>query len=128
MTPQVIQIVTTAPPSNALTTASEEFGHQLNASPRGNIGKPNQAGMTDAVQIDEPPEVLVEGRQYPIFTSGTFEQRAIAWILSKLGSIENIVPLSPQPCRDPSPHALIDEELHDPAILTADRLSPAMTA
>ena len=84
--------------------------------------------MTDAMQIDEPSEVLVEGHQYPIFISGTFEQRAVAWILSKIGSIENIVSLSPQPCRDPSPHAPIDEELHDPATLTADSESPAMTA
>ena len=108
--------------------ACEEFGHQYDASPRGDIGKPDQAGMADAMQIDEPPEVLVESHQYSLFISGTFEQCAVAWILSKLGSIENIVPLSPQPGRDLSPHALIDKEPHEPTTLTADRVSPAMTA
>ena len=108
--------------------ACEEFGYQHDAAPRGNIGKPDQAGMTHTMQIDEPPEVLVESHQYPVFGSGTFEQRAVTWILSKIGSIENIVSFSPQPCRDPSPHALIDEEPHGPATLTADRVSPAMTA
>ena len=108
--------------------ASEEFGHQHDAALRGDIGKSDQAGMTHTMQIDEPPEVLVESHQYPVFISCTFEQSAVAWILSKLGSIENIVPFSPQPCRDPSPHALIDEEPHDPATSTADRVSPAMTA
>ena len=108
--------------------ACEEFGHLHDAPPRGDVGKPDQTGMADAMQIDESSEVLVESHQNSLFISGTFEQCAVAWILSKLGSIENIVPLAPQPSCDPSPHALIDEEPHGPATLTADRVSPAMTA
>ena len=80
------------------------------------------------MQADELPEVGVDGDQDLIFGSCTLEQRSIARVGTEIAGLENIVPPRAQPGREPSPGAPIDEEFHDPATVTADRVSLAMTA
>ena len=84
--------------------------------------------MPNALQEDKLTEVGIEGDQNPVFGFGAFEQRFVARIGTERARFKNIMPPIKQPSRKPFAGAPINEEPHDSATVTADRVSLAMTA
>ena len=84
--------------------------------------------MRNVMQKDELPEIGVDGHQNPVFGAGTFEQRPITGVATKLASFENIVSLLAQPIRELPACAPIYEKPHCSATVTADRVSLAIIA
>lgn len=66
--------------------------------------------------------------QYAIFKLRAFEQSQVTRIVSEFPCIKHIVARPVQPIRQLFASTLINKEFHDSAILTADRLSLAITA
>ena len=108
----------------------DQLIHQCNAPFRCNVREANQPRMRVITQIDEFPEVGVDGHQYPVLGFRTLEQRFVARIRAKLASFENVVSVAAQPIRKSSTCTPIDEEPHGSATVTvtADRVSLAMIA
>ena len=113
---------------HCLVMELNEFIHQRDATLSGNVGEADQSRMPNALQIDKLPKVSIESDQYSVFGFRAFEQRLVARVGTERTRFENVMPLFPQPNREPSAGAPIDEDPHDSATVTADRVSLAMTA
>lgn len=106
----------------------DETGHQRDALLDRRVGQADQAGMSNVVQVNELPEVGVDGHKDSAFGIRAFEGRRVARVGTERMRLKNIVPGPAQPGCKLSARAPVDKESHDSATVTADRVSLEMTA
>ena len=85
--------------SHVFTMRFDHFCYQSDALLSWHIGESHQARMHTVVQVDEFPEVTVDGEQYPAFGFSTLQQRPVPRVVSEFSSFENVVPTTAQPFR-----------------------------
>lgn len=131
----------TAGYSNSLTTnrydsanfqyvsmTCDEFGNDCDTLMNGHIRQSDQSGMCQAVQENKFAKVSVDGNEHSMFVRSMFQKRPVAGIRTKFPGTEDIMTLGSQPPCQPAAGASVHQKSHDSATVTADRLSPAITA
>lgn len=80
------------------------------------------------MQVNQRAKVGVNRNQDAVLRGSPCEQDRIARIGSPLARFSNVMALSSQPLRNPTPRATVDQKFHAGAIRTASSRSSAITA
>ena len=106
----------------------QDLGHQFDASCRGLVRQPDQAGVRLCAHVNQGPEIGVDRDQNTALVGGQAEQRRIARVATQGSDLRNVVSLAAQPFRESAPDAAINEEPQAGVTRTASRLSSASAA
>ncbi len=106
----------------------EDLGHQRDALLGRDIGKPHEPRMRHVVEVDQLTEIRVHGDQDAAFFRGPCQQRPVARIGTELPSLDDIVPLVPQPGGQPPASAAVGQKPQAGVTETRSSVSRAMTA
>ena len=101
----------------------ENLLHQRNALLRRNVWQANESVVTRALREDKLPEVFIHRHKYASFIRRPFQEHPVAGIGTPFPRFDHIMPLLPQPLRQPAARAPVNEKLHFPATRTASRES-----
>ena len=104
-----------------LTYQGDPFWH-------GHIREAHQAGVQQAIDVHELPEVGVDRDQDPALGTGPLEQSPIAGIRFELTRLEDVMALDAQPVGQPRTGAPVYEELHRSDTEMAASVSREITA
>ena len=86
----------------------DHFGHQRDALFRRCVRQANQPRMGDVVQIDQLPEVGIDGNQDSLLGRRALEQCTVSRIRAEMSSFQNIVPGGAQPFRQTAASASVN--------------------
>lgn len=106
----------------------EDLRHQRDALRGRDIGKPHEPRMRQVVEVDQLTEIRVHGDQDAAFFRGPSQQRPVARVGTEFASLDDIVPLVPQPGGQPPASAAVGQESQAGVTETRSSVSRAITA
>ncbi len=106
----------------------DHFGRQGDPLVHWQIRQPYHACVRSSSDEQELAEIVIERDQDSVFGCRLCQECRVTWIVLEAAGVEDVVPLVPQPFRQPSAGAAVDQEPHRLSTETAASVSPAITA